>query len=86
MQDFDRKLAEADAYLQILIDQVNALEARLDGVEGEEAEKRRHEQLRVQAKVTFKSGWWKQGLSTEGTHCYRADSCFAWIPVLFLIK
>ena len=44
------KLAEADAYLQILIDQVNALEIRLDGLE-DDAQKQKHEQLRVQAKV-----------------------------------
>ncbi|XP_054277757.1 oxysterol-binding protein-related protein 9 isoform X2 [Macrosteles quadrilineatus] len=32
IQDFDKKLAEADAYLQILIDQSKALELRMEGL------------------------------------------------------
>ncbi|XP_071800418.1 oxysterol-binding protein-related protein 9-like isoform X2 [Asterias amurensis] len=54
VKDFDKKLAEADAYLQILIDQVNALEIRLDGLE-DDAQKQKHEQLRVQAKSMIES-------------------------------
>nr|CAD7463334.1 unnamed protein product [Timema tahoe] len=32
IQDFDKKLVEADAYLQIIIDQVKALELRMEGL------------------------------------------------------
>uniref|UniRef100_A0A023F2L0 Oxysterol-binding protein n=2 Tax=Triatoma infestans TaxID=30076 RepID=A0A023F2L0_TRIIF len=39
IQDFDKKLAEADAYLQILIDQTKAIEARMLTLEAEEKQK-----------------------------------------------
>ncbi|XP_038068641.1 oxysterol-binding protein-related protein 9-like isoform X2 [Patiria miniata] len=54
VQDFDRKLAESDAYLQILIDQVCAFEARIEKLE-DEAEKQKYEQLRAQAKAMIES-------------------------------
>ncbi|CAG2061898.1 unnamed protein product [Timema podura] len=36
IQDFDKKLVEADAYLQIIIDQVKALELRMEGLSNHE--------------------------------------------------
>ena len=41
MLDFDKKLTETDAYLQILIDQVKAIETRIESVSEE------HEKMRL---------------------------------------
>ncbi|XP_022089201.1 oxysterol-binding protein-related protein 9-like isoform X2 [Acanthaster planci] len=54
VQDFDRKLAESDAYLQILIDQVTAFEERIEKLD-DEAERQKYEQLRTQAKAMIES-------------------------------
>ena len=50
VQEFDRKLAEADAYLQILIEQVGSLETRIDKFD-DETQHQKHEALRDSAKV-----------------------------------
>ncbi|KAK9498170.1 hypothetical protein O3M35_004046 [Rhynocoris fuscipes] len=39
IQDFDKKLAEADAYLQILIDQIKTLETRMSSFDVEERQR-----------------------------------------------
>nr|XP_006816195.1 PREDICTED: oxysterol-binding protein-related protein 9-like [Saccoglossus kowalevskii] len=45
LEDFDKKLVEADAYLQILIDQCNALEIKIEKCQDEE-EKKKYESLK----------------------------------------
>ena len=50
VEEFDRKLAEADAYLQILIEQVSTLESRIDKFD-DETQHERHEAVRDSAKV-----------------------------------
>ncbi|XP_012215655.1 oxysterol-binding protein-related protein 9 isoform X2 [Linepithema humile] len=39
-QDFDRKVAEADVYLQLLIDQIKLIEDKIDGIEDKEQQKK----------------------------------------------
>lgn len=62
---FDRKVSEADTYLQLMIDQTTKIEQRIEVMEvgGEEGED--YEKLRQQANVS----WWKAFLSvTNETH------------------
>ncbi|GLH05732.1 Oxysterol-binding protein [Gryllus bimaculatus] len=51
VEDFDKKLTEADAYLQIIIDQVKALELRIDRMTDPE-DKARCQSIRDQANNT----------------------------------
>ncbi|PNF20427.1 Oxysterol-binding protein-related protein 9 [Cryptotermes secundus] len=54
VHEFDKKLVEADAYLQILIDQIKALEVRMDGM-SDLAEKARCEVVRNHANDMLES-------------------------------
>ncbi|XP_041476266.1 oxysterol-binding protein-related protein 9-like isoform X2 [Lytechinus variegatus] len=54
VQDFERKLFEADAYLQILIAQVESLEDRISKLENAE-ERTHHEKLRENGKAMIES-------------------------------
>lgn len=54
--DFDRKVAEADAYLQLLIDQIKVIEQRRESLGDEDEEKRlRYEDILTQANVMLNS-------------------------------
>ncbi|KAK7788254.1 hypothetical protein R5R35_000764 [Gryllus longicercus] len=54
VEDFDKKLTEADAYLQIIIDQVKALELRIDRMTDPE-DKARCQSIRDQANEMLES-------------------------------
>ncbi|XP_043483111.1 oxysterol-binding protein-related protein 9 [Leptopilina heterotoma] len=55
-QDFDRKVAEADAYLQLLIDQIKLIEQKQQSVpEGDETNEQRYEEILKQANAMLNS-------------------------------
>lgn len=55
-QDFDRKVAEADAYLQLLIDQIKLIEQKQQAVpEGDETNEQRYEEILKQANAMLNS-------------------------------
>jgi hypothetical protein len=52
--DFDRKLAETDAYLQLLINQVESLEKRIEACE-DVAEKEKYNVIKVTANAMIEA-------------------------------
>lgn len=49
---FDRKVSEADTYLQLIIEQTNKIEEKIAGLEDPE-EREKYTNLKVQADVSF---------------------------------
>uniref|UniRef100_A0A8C2GDP4 Uncharacterized protein n=1 Tax=Cyprinus carpio TaxID=7962 RepID=A0A8C2GDP4_CYPCA len=45
VQDFDKKLAEADAYLQILIDQLKLFDEKIKDCKEDESRRVRHDRF-----------------------------------------
>lgn len=54
---FDRKVSEADTYLQLMIDQTTKIEQRIDAIESSE-ERQKYESLKTQANVSFGDTCW----------------------------
>ena len=55
-QDFDRKVAEADAYLQLLIDQIKLIEQKQQAVsEADETNQERYAEILKQANAMLNS-------------------------------
>lgn len=50
---FDRKVSEADTYLQMMIDQTTKIEQRIDAIDNVE-EREKYEALKEQANVSFR--------------------------------
>jgi hypothetical protein len=53
---FDRKVSEADTYLQMMIDQTTKIEQRIDSLESDE-EREKYESLKAQANVSSSEHW-----------------------------
>lgn len=49
---FDRKVSEADTYLQMMIDQTTKIEQRIDAMESVD-EREKYEPIKEQASVSF---------------------------------
>lgn len=54
-QDFDRKVTEADAYLQLLIEQIKLIESKKSAAEEDEEKQKKYSDILLQANAMLNS-------------------------------